>query len=99
METFFGKLIPPRATFPGDITEAEQNVMREHVAYWTYFLEKGKIAALGPVADPKGTWGLGIFQVDNEAEIQTLTSNDPIVKAGFGFKYEIYPMPRIILRN
>jgi uncharacterized protein len=96
---FLGKLIAPRPTFPADINEAEKLLMQEHVDYWSVFLEQGKIVALGPVADPKGTWGLGIFEVESEAEVRALTANDPIVKAGIGFRYDLFLMPRIILRK
>ncbi len=99
MAYFLGKLIAPRSTFPADITETEKKFMQEHVAYWSVFLEKGKILALGPVADPKGTWGLGIFEVENEAEILLLTGNDPVIKANLGFRYEVLPIPRLLLRN
>jgi|SRR6185295_6973525 len=99
MSYFLGKLIPPRTTFPADINEAEKLLMGEHVEYWSTYVEQGKIVALGPVADPKGTWGLGIFEVADEAEIRALTANDPIVKAGIGFRYDLFPMPRIVLRK
>ena len=34
MHYFLNKLIPPRPTFPQDMTEVEGKVMQEHVAYW-----------------------------------------------------------------
>jgi hypothetical protein len=34
MSHFLYKLIPPRSTFPGDMTEAEGAIMQEHFAYW-----------------------------------------------------------------
>jgi uncharacterized protein YciI len=78
-----------------DITDGEKKLMQEHVVYWTGFQEKGKMLAFGPVADPKGFWGLGLFQVENELETKTLTDNDPVIRAGVGFSYEIYPMPQL----
>jgi hypothetical protein len=36
---FFFKLIPPRSTFPADITPAEAQLMERHVAYWRGFME------------------------------------------------------------
>ena len=73
--------------------------MQEHVVYWSEFIEKGKVLALGPVDDPKGMWGLGLFDVADEAEIRSLTSNDPVIKAGLGFVYDILPMPRLTLHK
>ncbi len=56
MAYFLGRLLAPRRTFPADITETEKKLMQEHVVYWSEFIEKGKVLALGPVADPKGMW-------------------------------------------
>ncbi len=99
MAYFLGRLLGPRPTFPADITETEKRLMQEHVVYWSAYLEKGKVLALGPVADPKGTWGLGLFEVADEVEMRFLTSNDPVIKAGLGFVYDILPMPRLTLHK
>jgi hypothetical protein len=57
---FFCRLIPPRASFMVDMTPAEREVMQQHAAYWRVLLAEGKAIAFGPVADPKGAWGLGM---------------------------------------
>ena len=99
MAYFLGRLLAPRRTFPADITDTEKRLMQEHVVYWSEFIEKGKVLALGPVDDPKGMWGLGLFDVADEAEIRALTSNDPVIKAGLGFVYDILPMPRLTMHK
>jgi uncharacterized protein YciI len=97
MKHFLCRLIPPRPTFAQDMTAVEAKVMEAHVAYWTNLAEKGTALVFGPVADPKGGWGVGILEVEDEAEIQSLTSNDPVMKAGIGATYEILPMPRTVI--
>ena len=42
--------------------------------------------------DPKGSWGLGVAEVNDEAEVKELTANDPVIKANLNFSYEIYPI-------
>ena len=37
---FVYKLIPPRPTFPVDITDAEAAIMQQHFAYWNRFEQK-----------------------------------------------------------
>lgn len=91
------KLIPPRPTFATDMTETERAVMMEHVAYWKDLLDKGIVIVYGPVADPKGTYGIGIVGVDDDKQLNTLTSNDPALK--LGNKYDIAPMVRAIMRS
>ena len=71
------KLIPPRESFTQDMTPDEQNIMHQHVAYWTDLMNKGKVIAFGPVLDPKGGYGLGIVCVDNEEELNLLMKDDP----------------------
>jgi uncharacterized protein YciI len=97
MKYFFCRLIPPRPTFAQDMTAAEALVMRDHVAYWTELAERGTAIVFGPVADPKGVWGVAILEVEDEAEVQSLTSNDPVMKAALGATYEILPMLRAII--
>jgi uncharacterized protein YndB with AHSA1/START domain len=92
------RLIPPRSSFPVDMSEAEARMMREHVAYWTALAERGVALAFGPVADPKGAWGVGILAVADEAELERLRAGDPAIRAGIGFRYEASPMPAIIVR-
>jgi uncharacterized protein YciI len=89
---FFLKLIPPRPTFSQDMTDEERNLMFQHIAYWTKIFDEGKSIIFGPVLDPKGSWGLGVAEVDDESEVKQLTSNDPVIKASLNFNYETYPM-------
>ena len=49
--------------------------------------------------DPKGTWGVGIVEVESEAEILALQAEDPAIKGGIGLQYETYPMARAIVRK
>jgi uncharacterized protein YciI len=94
---FFFKLIPPRSTFPADMTPAEGQLMQQHVAYWRGFMETGNVLAFGPVADPKGTFGIGILRLDEGTDAQSLADNDPVVAAGIGFQCEVHPMPSLVL--
>ena len=52
---------------------------------------RGLIVAHGPVMDPSGGYGLALYQISDDQDIATITSEDPIVKNGAGH-YEHYPM-------
>ena len=97
MKFFFCKLIPPRPTFAQDMTEKEAKVMEEHVAYWTSLAEKGNAIVFGPVADPEGAWGLGVLAVDEEQDVELLTSSDPVMRSAIGATYKIFSMPRVVI--
>lgn len=99
MAYFFLKLIPPRATFPQDMTAEEAAMMREHVAYWQKLIAAGThVLALGPVFDPAAPFGMGVIEV-GEDELRGLTANDPAIKANRGMRYESYPMPRGVIHS
>jgi uncharacterized protein YciI len=94
---FVFKLIPPRPTFAEDMTEGERDIMTQHAAYWTDKADKRIAIVFGPVLDPKGVYGLGIIEVDNEDQAYTLATKDPAVESGLQ-RVEIYPM-RATLRK
>jgi hypothetical protein len=94
MITFFCRLVPPRATFALDMSPAEGRMMQEHAGYWHGLMRQGKVVAFGLVGDPAGAYGIGILEVVDEAEARELTANDPTIRSGLGFRYEIHPMPR-----
>ena len=96
MKYFFYKLIGPRPTFPGDMTPAEAKLMNEHVAYWAGQMKQGRVVALGPVADPKGTFGMGVIRLEDGIDPKTLCAGDPVVAAKAGFTFEVHPMPKVM---
>jgi uncharacterized protein YndB with AHSA1/START domain len=96
---FLLRLLPPRPTFALDMTPAERSVMQEHVAYWQGLVAQGNVIAFGPVADPKGGWGVGLIEVDDAAAAAALQSNDPAIRGGIGCTYEALPMPRVLMRG
>ncbi len=86
---FFMKLNPPRASFTIDMMEAERNIMLQHIAYWKPYVDNGTMIVMGPVADPKGGYGVGVIAVDDETQLHELIANDP---ANGLNSYEILPM-------
>jgi uncharacterized protein len=97
MKYFLYKLIPPRPTFPQDMTEAEERLIQEHVAYWKDLADRRVVVVFGLVADPKGAYDLAIVEAGEEAAVRDIGTNDPSIIADIGFKFEIYSMPDPIL--
>jgi uncharacterized protein len=95
---FLYKLIPPRPTFPGDMTEAEGGIMEEHFGYWATAINDRQAVAYGPVMDPQATYGIAVLEVDDEAAARSLAENDPAITSGAGFAFELHPMPDAIVR-
>ena len=97
MKHFFIKLIPPRSLFHMDMSDVERSVMEEHSVYWKNLQEQGVAAIYGPVFDPKGVWGMGVVEAQNEEEARKIISNDPSVKTFMMF--ELIPMNAYMKNN
>jgi uncharacterized protein YndB with AHSA1/START domain len=95
---YFCRLIPPRPTFATDLDAAEAAMMREHAQYWRGLLAEGNAVVFGPVADPAGAWGLGVLRASNDEALEALRQGDPAIKSGRGFRYEVLPMIRAVVR-
>jgi hypothetical protein len=70
----------------------EAAVMRDHAAYWADCLHEGMAIVFGPVADPKGAWGLGVVRMADEAAVRVFEGGDPAIQSKRGFRYEVLPM-------
>jgi len=99
MGCFVYKLIAPRPTFAQTMTAQEATLMQEHGRYWVDLVGKGIVVVFGPVADPAGTWGLAVIETDAEGRARAYGANDPAVKAGVGFAFELHPMPQVTVRK
>ncbi|MBS2022232.1 MAG: SRPBCC domain-containing protein [Deltaproteobacteria bacterium] len=93
---FLCRLNGPRPTFMLDMTPEERQVMLAHGQFLRGQMAEGRIIAFGPVADPKGGWGLGLFRAPDEAAVRAILAQDPTVQSGRGFSYEVVPMPQLV---
>ena len=98
MAYFFMRLVPPRPTFPHDGTGEEMAAMKRHAEYWHRNALAGSAIIVGPVFEGEGAWGMAVVEVEDQAAAQALADGDPIITSGFGFRFDILPMPSIILR-
>lgn len=96
MKYFFVRLLPPRPDFMLTMSPEEQALMQEHGAYWMQLAQKGWAVAYGPVGGEKGGYGAGFWALPDDADITSLTENDPAIKANVGFTYEVNPMPALV---
>ncbi len=86
---FFVKTQNPRPTFNLDMTDEERAIMQRHVAYWSEKAARGIAIVFGPVMDPQGVYGMGVYRVDDEAEMRDLLKHDP---ANGLLQYDVLPM-------
>jgi uncharacterized protein YciI len=98
MAHFVYRLIPPRPTFLGDMTQDEGAIMQEHFGYWEQLIKERQAVAYGPVMDPKGTYGIAVVEVEDEAAANRIAENDPAITSNADFRFELYQMPDAIVR-
>jgi uncharacterized protein YciI len=99
MHYYFLKLVGPRPDFAATMTKAEIQVMQEHGAYLREYVDRGTVIIMGPVLDPAGAWGMAVFEAGSENEVRAIIAKDPTVLSGLGFRWEIYPMLRAVVRK
>jgi uncharacterized protein YciI len=88
---FFFKLIPPRPTFAMDMDERERGLMMQHIQYFQKHFSEKQVLIYGPVMAAKGSFGMAVLHVEDEAEARGIAENDPTILAGL-HTFEIYPM-------
>jgi len=90
----FCKTNNPRPTFHLDMTTEERDAMKRHVAYWKQFADAGSAIVFGPVMDPKGVYGIGVYQVQDEDQFRRMLANEP---ANGLLQSEFHAMPQAVL--
>jgi hypothetical protein len=95
MRYYFCKFYPPRPDFMRTMSEDEARLMKKHGEYLQSLLVVGKVVAHGPVDDPGGGFGLSLFAVQEEGELDDLLQRDPMIWAGTGARYEPFPMKHL----
>jgi uncharacterized protein YciI len=88
---YFFKLTPPRPTFMQDMTDEERRLMDEHGRYFQDHFAAGEVLLFGPVMATGGAFGLGVLEMESEADAREFGEGDPSVKAGMN-KFEIHLM-------
>lgn len=91
---FFVKTQNPRPGFHLDMTDDERAIMQRRVTYWSDKATQGIAIVFGPVMDPNGVYGIGIYQVEDEAEMRALLQADP---ANGLLHYDLLPMARAVV--
>jgi uncharacterized protein YciI len=92
---FFVRLIANRPNFAMTMTPEEQATMGAHVAFLQTHLAAGKLVVAGPVMDPAGGFGMGVYEAGSLEEVQQLLERDPAKALG---RHEVVPMGHTLAR-
>jgi uncharacterized protein YciI len=75
-------LRPVRAEMPFEPTNEESRIVSEHYAYLKQLRAEERLVLAGPSALPGDTFGLGIFEQDDRADVEAIVAADPAVSSG-----------------
>jgi uncharacterized protein len=75
-------LRPAREEMPFDATEEEARIVGEHYEYLKRLHAEGRLVLAGPSAVSGDTFGLGIFDQDDRADVDAIVAADPAVRSG-----------------
>jgi hypothetical protein len=64
--------------------------MDEHSVYWRKLVAKGLVVIVGP-------YGLCVLRLPDGMDPRPLCSDDPVIRAGIGFRVEVAPMASAIV--
>lgn len=87
--------LPHRPDFPANMTPEEGAVMLRHAAFLGEQLGQGTLVVAGPVFDPRGAFGMVVFEAESLAAVQSLLADDPANAIG---RYEAAPMGPALAR-
>jgi len=73
--------------------------MQSHFGYWAEQMQRGVVHVVGPVLDPKGSYGIGVLTADDESQARSLCENDPVIAAKLGFSFDLFPMPNAMVQG
>ena len=96
MAFFFARLTPLRPDFPADMTPDEGAAMQQHGAFLAEKLTRGSLVVGAPVFDPRGTFGVAIFEADSADAVHSLLAADPAQAVG---RYEVLAMGPTLARS
>jgi uncharacterized protein YciI len=98
MKYYLCKWLPPRIDFLATMSDDEKTWMGQHGAFLDDLLAKGQIVAHGPVIDADGGYGVSLYRIEDDQEIEAITAQDPIVLNGIGH-YEHFVIPHLKTRD
>ncbi|MFD4957340.1 YciI family protein [Microbacterium sp. NPDC058389] len=90
MAQWLYRIVPTR---PGMLTAAmadEERLVAEHFAYLVALRDRGALILAGRTQEPVGTFGLVIFEAEDEAAARAVMTADPAV-AGRVFAATLHP--------
>ena len=98
MAQWLYRIVPSRPEMVADATPDEQRIVGEHFAYLVALRDRGVLVIAGRTQETEGTFGITIFEADDEPAAREVMNSDPAVAAGV-FVASLHPYRIAVARD
>jgi uncharacterized protein len=98
MAQWLYRIVPSRPAMVSDPTPDEQRIVGDHFAYLVALRDRGILILAGRTQEAEGTFGITIFEADDEAAAREVMHADPGVSRGL-FTATLYPYAVAVARD
>ncbi|MDR7189723.1 uncharacterized protein YciI [Microbacterium sp. BE35] len=98
MAQWLYRIVPSRSEMVADATPEEQRIVGEHFAYLVELRDRGVLILAGRTQETEGTFGITIFEADDEPAARAVMNADPAVAAGV-FVASLHPYRIAVARD
>jgi len=98
MAQWLYRIVPARPEMVADATPDEQRIVGEHFAYLVALRDRGVLVIAGRTQETEGTFGITIFEADDEPAAREVMNSDPAVAAGV-FVASLHPYRIAVARD
>jgi uncharacterized protein YciI len=98
MTQWLYRIVPARPEMVVDATPDEQRIVGAHFDYLVELRDRGTLILAGRTQEAEGTFGITIFEADDEAAARAVMEADPAVAAGL-FVASLHPYRIAVTRD
>lgn len=92
------RIVPTRPGMVADPTPEEQRIVSDHFLYLVGLRDSGLLILAGRTQEGEGSFGITIFEADDEPAARAVMDGDPAVAAGV-FSASLHPYAVAVLRE
>jgi uncharacterized protein len=98
MAQWLYRIVPTRPEMVTAPTADEQRIVGDHFQYLVRLKERGILIVAGRTQEEAGTFGITIFEADDQAAARAVMDDDPAVAAGV-FAASLHPYAVAVARD
>ena len=98
MAEWLYRIVPTRPAMVAEPTERESEIVGAHFRYLLGLRDRGILILAGRTQESVGTWGITIYEAEDEDAARAVMDDDPAVAAGV-FEASLHPYRVAVARD